>query len=152
MSIDKLTKELNDFEKMTKAVVTIGEAVKEGLLKKQHLSQLEELSGKKSGEIDSLNEEIGRINKKISNKRASASDIISKAEKSADDIIIQAMAEAKVIVEKAKAQEKKSRDVVRELADEAKSLEAKNASVDLENSKVEKKVNSAKEYLRSLAG
>jgi hypothetical protein len=90
MSVDNLAKEIKDFEKMTKAVFTLSDAVRDGLLKKQTVKELDTSIELKKKEIEGLDKEKASVKATITSEKAKAKVIVSDAKKKADDIVSQA--------------------------------------------------------------
>jgi chromosome segregation ATPase len=152
MSVDNLSKEIKDFEKMTKAVFTLSDAVRDGLLKKQTVKELDTSIELKKKEIEGLDKEKASVKATITSEKAKAKVIVSDAKKKADDIVSQANEDSAAAVKEAKAKVAAERQKVKELGVSIQKLQEDESSIKLSIVKEEKKIGSAKEKLRSLLG
>lgn len=150
MSADKLAKELNQFERMTRAVMTVGEAVQEGMLKKQHLDGLEKGIKLRKAESEKLNDEIAKAKIDVKDVNGKAKGVLEKAQDEALNVIEQAKSDAKLIVSDAKDDAKEHKKKANDSKDIVFKLEKQKSSLERELLVQQEKIDGVKMKLRLL--
>jgi predicted nucleic acid-binding Zn-ribbon protein len=150
MSADKLSKELQQFERMTRAVLTVGDAVKDGLLKQQTLDQLDAGIVAKKDEVAVLEKEKADLKSKISSDSVKAKGIIEKANTEAEDILARTKIENASLKTAAKEDVSAAKQKVSALRKETEELDKLRLSLEKDIAKQEKTFNEAKDKFLSV--
>ena len=150
MSADKLAKELQQFERMTKAVLTVGEAVKEGMLKKQTLKNLESSIEEKLGKSKKLDQELKELELKIDLAKSDAKAIILEAKGEVKDILDGAAAEVDLIKSEGRKAKSKLSTSIKERSKAKEILEGELLSITKEIANQKGNLEAAKKKIRSL--
>ncbi len=150
MSADNLAKDLAQFERMTRAVITVGEEVKGGLIKKQNLENLEKSIAQKQAEMADIEKAKEALEQGVIDRTAATKDIIKKAEEQAAAIVTEAKEKAAVLVLGGKEKAATLNKNIQGLTGEVAELEGAKKALIRGIADEEKKINTLKDQLRKL--
>ena len=150
---DKLAKELQQFERMTRAVLTVGDAVKDGLLKKQTLDALDKGIEAKDAKSKTLDASIIEAKGLLAEIETAASGVMAKAEKQAIEIVETAKLTHDTLIADATKEAAAASRALSVVKEQISGLEKTREDLKVAIANEEKKVGAAKDtLLKSLGG
>lgn len=150
MNIDELKKDVQAFERMTRAVLEVASAVEDGMLKSQRIKELDNMISEKQKQIDDIDNKIFESNNVLEELKVTSDDKRKSAENEAKIIVARAKEDALLLTA---AAERKLQDINSKINSSEKAFSEKLKEIsdlDKEIAQREKAVEDAKEKIRGL--